>query len=348
MKSIRFVIALFIISTLAPFSITVFAVQENKITAQQSVVPTSVNKKSKPTQEKKISESHTQKTEKQTRIVASTTSVNKTNSVQQKKTRKKQPKTIIANTNNEKEAKQPVIATTVRKKISDSNYEELKVVKEQLIAKGYKESAIKYIEKMVPLCTDLGELADLMLELADILFDLGSLIKAERLYGEFVHLYPGDKKAEYASYKEILCSYWKTLEYFRDQSKTKETVDLAKKFLERKDVFVTYKKQVQEIMSSCYEKLLDSEINIFNFYLKQENYTAARTRLANIEKEFLPLLPEKEPILITLACNLAEQQNDKQLLTSKKLELATKFPEFEKQKEIVASAKDKKAFANKF
>ncbi len=235
-----------------------------------------------------------------------------------------------------------------KKTFSKLEYEELKVEKTKLLEKGNKEIAIKYIEKMVPLCTDLNELSGLMLELADLLFDLGYLARAELLYTEFVHLYPGDQKAEYASYKAVLCSYWKTLDYFRDQSKTKETVDLAKKFLNRKDVFTTYTKEVEDILIACNEKLFESEVNIFNFYVKRGDYLAAQTRLTNIEKEFLPLLPGKEPDIITLACDLAEKQNNKELLTEKQKILEEKFPEYLQRKTIVASSTKKRSSVDKF
>ena len=133
---------------------------------------------------------------------------------------------------------------------------------------------------------------------------MGRTTGAETLYNEFVHLYPGDDKAEYASYKAILCSVWATLDHFRDQSKTKETIEAAQKFLERKEVFTTYATQVQEILTSCHEKLFESEVSVFQFYLKRGDYLAAKTRLENIEKEFVPLLPAKESLALYLTTQL--------------------------------------------
>lgn len=254
----------------------------------------------------------------------------------------------IINTKSRKSRKKPKEIKTANAKkkkttLSYLDYEELKKAKEKLLKRGSKDIAIKYIEKMVPLCTDLGELCSLMLELADLLFELGHLEKAGRLYDEFIHMYPGDEKAEYASYKSILCCYWKTLDYYRDQSKTEETVEKSKQFLERKKLFTTYADEVETILTSCNEKLLDSEINIFNFYLKQNNFLAAETRLKNIETDFLPILPAKEPVLLTLACDLAEKQNNQLLLAEKKNLLEQKFPDFVQQKTVVADAKQKRS-----
>jgi len=242
--------------------------------------------------------------------------------------------------------KQPV--KSERKTLSYLNYEELEKEKNRLLAKGYKEIAIKYLTKMVPLCTDLEALGNLMLELADLHFDIGQLNRAENLYTEFVRQYPGHTSTEYASYKSILCSFWATLDSDRDQSTTKETIERATTFLERKKVFRTYTNQVTKILTSCREKLLESEINIFNFYTKRGDYRAAKTRLENIEKEFLPLLPEKELLLLTLACDLAEKQQDQKLLKAKRMELAKKFPEYGKQPNLVVTQKAKRSAMNKF
>ncbi|MCK5632361.1 outer membrane protein assembly factor BamD [bacterium] len=250
-----------------------------------------------------------------------------------------------------KKEKTPTVAKKEKKKrktLSTYDYETLKKEKEKFLAKGNNDLAIKFIEKMVPLCTDLAELSGLMLELADLLFETSHLVKAERLYTEFVHLYPGHKQAEYASYKSILCSYWKTLDHFRDQSKTHETLALVDTFLQRKEIFTTYQKEVIEIQTSCQEKLLDSEVSIFNFYLQRGDLLAAKTRLENIEKEFLTLLPDKEPILISLACDLAQKENNTTVLEEKKLLLEQKFPEYIQQKTVIADAKQTRSNVDRF
>ena len=235
-----------------------------------------------------------------------------------------------------------------RKRMSLQNYEELEKEKERLLAKGYKEIAIKYIKKMIPLCADLEKLGNLMLEIADLHFDIGNLDGAESLYLKFATLHPGHTNAEYAHYKSILCSFWSTLDSDRDQSKTKETVERSHAFLERKKVFITYSDQVVDILASCQERLLESEINIFNFYSKQGDYTAAKTRLASIEKEFLPLLPNKEPLLLTLACDLAEKQQDHKLLKEKQTLLAEKFPEYNEQRNLIVTQKKEQSSMDKF
>lgn len=235
------------------------------------------------------------------------------------------------------------------KKISDMQYAELEKQKNKLVAKGDKHLAIKYIERMVPLCTDLDKLSSIMLELADLLFDTEHIAKAERLYLEFLNLYPGDEKAEYASYRAIECAFKQTGDFFRDQSKTKEAITLAQEFLSRKQVFTTYTQQVIDILQQCQEKLFKSEMNVYDFYLKRGNMLAAETRLKNIEKEYIAILPEQEPLILMAGCQLAEKKQDLVALAEKKADLEARFPNYNQGVAVAkAETKKSKSFMDKF
>jgi len=236
------------------------------------------------------------------------------------------------------------------KKISDLEYKELKKEKTRLLAKGDKYLAIKYLERMAPLCSDLAERAAILLELADLLFETNHMVKAERLYLEFLNLFPGDKRAEHANYHAIVCCFNQTKDYFRDQSKTQEVVELAKEFLSRKEVFTTYTDKVVSILKQCHEKLLESEMNIFNFYLKQGKILAAETRLKNIEREYTALLPDQEPLILSAGYNLAAKKNDPVLLAEKKAELDSRFPQYGKEVTVAKAGKksERTSFVDKF
>ncbi len=161
------------------------------------------------------------------------------------------------------------------------------------------------------------------------------LIIDDRLYG-----------LEYASYKALLCCFWQTLDSERDQSKTKQTIDLAQKFLERSAVFTKYTDEVTKILADGQHKLFDSEVNIFRFYLNKNDFLSAKSRLKNIEKDFLPILADKEPQLIMLTCELAKKQNNKELLAQKQKELKEKFPEMDETIKLAKGPKN--SFVNKF
>jgi len=232
------------------------------------------------------------------------------------------------------------------KAFRDLTYDERKEVKERLIAEGRKETAIKHIEKMIPLSNNIQELRNLYLEIADLVFETGQLAKAEQLYSQFSQLYPGDAKIEYATYKSILCGFWLTLNPQRDQSKTKKTIEVAKTFLKRTDIFKQYIKEVEKILADSQQKLFDSEVSIFNDYLMRGDLLSAGTRLKNIEKEFLDDMPHIEPELILLTCNLAEKKGDSELLKAKQDEMQAKFPDYN---EIITVVKNSRtSYIDKF
>ncbi len=236
-----------------------------------------------------------------------------------------------------------------KKTLSHMDLGELKLAKERALKKNDKELAIKYLEKMVPQCKDVNGLKDITLELADFYFETGNLAKAGRLYGDFTQLYPGNDKVEYASYKSILCSFYGTLSADRDQSKTRDTIDLSDNFLERADVFKKYDDEVKKIRKNCYVRLMESEVGIIDFYLKRGSYKAVQKRLDNLREEFLPKLPNIEPQILTFEYELAQKLNNQKLASEKKALLDEKFPQHE-QTAKMAKKKDEKTtnFAQRF
>jgi len=212
--------------------------------------------------------------------------------------------------------------------ISQMSFHELEYRKNKLLANGDKESAVKFLKQMIKVCEDLPKLHDIMLELADALFDLGSLKEAELIYRQFCTFYPGTKEVEYAQYKSILCSFYLTLSPDRDQTKTKETLELAQKFLSRKDTYSTHITDVEKIAYECQEKLAESEIGIIDFYTHRGAYISAQQRIDHLRKEFTTAMPNLEPRLINLECNIAQASHNQELFEQKQLELHTKFPNF--------------------
>lgn len=218
--------------------------------------------------------------------------------------------------------------TVVRKTLSTMNFQELKQSKDALIADGNKEVAIKYLEKMIPLCTDMHDLAGIMIELGDLYYDTGRLAKAFTMYREFVNLYPGSDDVEYALYRAIVCKFDGISDAERDQSQTKETIELAEEFNERSELFVTYKDKVDDMLGKCRERLFENELTIFNFYLFNKRIVAANKRLESMKKEFTPLLPELEPRMMLLEIELAQATQNNELVEQKQEELITKFPDY--------------------
>jgi hypothetical protein len=75
-------------------------------------------------------------------------------------------------------------------RISDLGYVDVKAKRDACLANNDKEMALKYAEKMVPLCDDLAEVSKLTLDTADLLYSMEGWEKAGKLYSQFAQLYP--------------------------------------------------------------------------------------------------------------------------------------------------------------
>lgn len=165
-------------------------------------------------------------------------------------------------------------------------YEQLIERKNILVAENNLTTAIKFLKRILTLCKNANDLADHMIELADLLFKLENYKKAVGIYRDFIRLYPGDSRIEYALYRAV-CSSWKcTHSPDRDQTPTHETIELAKEFLRRKSVFKNHVEEVKTILADCYKKLVESELNICSFYRDRGQTDLMEKRFAMIEEDW--------------------------------------------------------------
>ena len=170
-----------------------------------------------------------------------------------------------------------------------------------------KERAIKYTERMIPLCKDLELIGKHMLELADLNFDCGNLEEAQKKYKEFVLLYPGDEKLHHALHKELLSSFYLSLDPERDQEKTHETVKIAETFLTRATADSSYYTEVLSIKKQCEERLFEKELLIAQFYLKQRSFSSVYTRIKTTKsayQKFMEQSPQSAEKLAQLESQL--------------------------------------------
>ena len=213
------------------------------------------------------------------------------------------------------------------KTLSEMNFDELKCAKDRAQETKNTEIALKYMQKMLPLCNDLTEHASLMLETADALLATGAVKEASSMYQDFSTMYPGHARIKYASFKAIDCSYATVLIAERDQTATLTSIELAQTFLNQNDSCKDYYNEVETILAACYKLRFDSEVSIINFFIKQKNIASAQKRIERIREKQLPVFPTGERELIELECLVASKKNDTELLLQKQAELATKFPQ---------------------
>jgi outer membrane assembly lipoprotein YfiO len=195
----------------------------------------------------------------------------------------------------------------------EMSYQELAEAKDVQKSKGNITAAIKYLDQMMKLCSDITKLAEHLLEVADLFFQSGQYEKSARLYTEYSSLYPGSEQQEYALYRAIASSFACILSTDRDQTKTEETVALTEIFLIQ-DHFVTHRDKVKEIQLQCYEKLALSECNVCFFYLTRDKFNSAERRLKKLRSTWLPKLPALEEEIVNLETALAERKEATELL----------------------------------
>ncbi len=206
------------------------------------------------------------------------------------------------------------------KSIKDMNFAELKATKEYSQEKGDHARVFAILKRMLATATDIEELKDVRIELADYSFDNGELEEAVAQYEDFISFYPGSDLVEYAKYKSILCTYYQTLDADRDQTKTQQTIQQSKQFLANHD-YQNYQSDVSAIFKLCRNRLFENEITTFNYYLERHKLGAAEARLEQIKTAFNE--HRFNPTILSLEIQLAQLQGNSTLCEEKKLALAS-------------------------
>lgn len=165
-------------------------------------------------------------------------------------------------------------------------YQELHEKKNQYLLVENKEGAVKIIEQMLRLCPDMGALAELILELADVLYDDSKFESSLTAYKNFMEHYAGHQKFEYALFRAIQCSSRLVLHFDRDQTKTEETIGLAEKYLAEEDC-ILYRQEVERIKNDCLARLFASELYTVEFYARIGKVAVAQKRFAQIKEHAL-------------------------------------------------------------
>jgi len=196
-------------------------------------------------------------------------------------------------------------------------------------------------KKKIAECGETDEVKrnELRLELADIYFKLGQWQKSVNAYKEFIKFNPINlqdkckdesykKKLsdyEYATYRIPMSFYNDTLAPDRDQTATKDALTGCKEYLQQ---FVTtefkdslknksfsdllkqvekHELAVKQVASMAQRKLLDSEIEVFYFYLRNRSFVPAKRRLDYIKDKFFKETEDNE-ILKTLEDHFEKAQ----------------------------------------
>lgn len=208
--------------------------------------------------------------------------------------------------------------------LNKMSYCELKNAYTEAIKKGNKESAIKYLDKMIPQCAQIQEAQELLISLANLYYELQEFSLAQKKYTEYAQLYPGSIDLEFALYRALLSCFALCRPHDRDQEKTEEALSLAQEFLQRDSTFTKYMPEVKKIEQDCKMRLLESELAIYDFYKNSGKLTSAAKRLSLIEENYGLLIPSTK--MLELKIQLADAQKKPDLVDKLRKELLTQLP----------------------
>ena len=193
-----------------------------------------------------------------------------------------------------------------------------------------------HLERMIELYPDDQDIGKYKLRLADLYFEEGRkysdndlLQSAYQLYKNFSKLNPSDERAEYASYKSVLSTFYQSGKIDRDTTQLEKAAKKAKKHLARGYTAKQYEQEVKDILYTCDKRLLDKEIYVFNSYLKQGKVKSAEARLKGLREGYSERCPDLEPQVKFLECKLALHKKDKEGAVSRMHDLIEQFPDSE-------------------
>jgi tetratricopeptide (TPR) repeat protein len=172
-----------------------------------------------------------------------------------------------------------------RNNYKSMNLEQLDGLKKELITRDDIEQAIKIAERQLTLATDYGIIRDLRLEIADLNYDLGLYEKAEKLFEEFLTLYPSATTSEYAHNKSICSASMQLCHFECDQEAAKRALKKINEFCS-KGTYSDHLCNVESIRSECSANILRNEIAVLKFNIQRNCLKGADIRLKHIEKEY--------------------------------------------------------------
>ncbi|MFZ5953669.1 MAG: outer membrane protein assembly factor BamD [Candidatus Dependentiae bacterium] len=210
--------------------------------------------------------------------------------------------------------------------ISEITLAELKKSKDEAIVSKDRETALHFIEKLLPLCDELHDVRELTLQKADLLFELERYAKAEPVYRQYIDLYPGSENIGKVRHNLLMSMRKQMLSCDRDQTKTEETLKLAQEHSMLPEC-QSHSEEIQKIITECNLLLAERELYIANFYIVQKKPVTASRRLATARNDYLNKISQIEPHLLNYESLVAELQNDGATMVKKRYELVTKFPE---------------------
>ena len=221
------------------------------------------------------------------------------------------------------------LASALSKRTKLMSFEEATLALEYYREKKEAEMIIKCGERILAVGGDQEIMRQARLDLAQAFLELGKYKDTEKHALDYLTYYPGAKESQRASYIAIKALYLSQCSSYRDQKKTKDTIEQAEKYLVKYPKDKDHTAEINDILDKSYLKLIRSELNIIETNINMYNHAnhkgalkAAQQRVAYVKEHYLKHAPHTKRKLLELEIKLAKTAENKELTTQKKQELA--------------------------
>ncbi|MEX0672309.1 MAG: outer membrane protein assembly factor BamD [Candidatus Babeliales bacterium] len=212
--------------------------------------------------------------------------------------------------------------------IKDMRLDELYPKIEEYFKNGYLEYAKVALERLITLEDNQTKLKEGRLRLAKVYYDLTEYEAAQKAYSDFIELYPGSAKTEFAQYKAVDCGCKQIAECDRDQKNTHAAAKIAKDYLNNESCQL-FRKETELLCKMCYERLIKHELSVAEFHAHRGKYTAAQKRIDYAKHHYLPEFPDArhkiEKLEAAIQPTSAKPKKNKRKSEEKKVSYIDKF-----------------------
>ncbi len=221
------------------------------------------------------------------------------------------------------------LASALSKRTKLMTFDEATLALEYYREKKEAEMIIKCGERLLAVGGDQEIMRQARLDLAQAFLELGKYKDTEKHSLDYLKYYPGAKESKTVAYIAVKALFLSQSASYRDQQKTRDTVEQAEKFLEKYPKDKEHTTEIKAILDKSYIKLIRYEMNIIETNItmfKHANHKgalkAAQQRVGYIKEHYLKHAPHTKRRLLELEITLAKTTENKELIAQKQKELA--------------------------
>lgn len=170
---------------------------------------------------------------------------------------------------------------------------------ERLFAEGKYRRASKVFEELLKEYFESEYKTRALFVLAESQFLRGKYEEAQSNYDKFLEVHPVHEWAEKAAYRSALCDFNRMLNYDKDQTYTRKAMEKLNNF-RQKYPNSQYVEDVEKRIHFAFNRLMEHELYVADFYLKTKAYIPAISRYKKLLEDY-PASDFRGRILFSLA-----------------------------------------------